>query len=165
MREYQKTKNNPYLLPHCLYMRVLYIIRDYGRLKSEAQGALCGAEGDGALCHADTKGKLCRGNTNGADNACESGTSCPAYNRDLQICPAYIKGILCKEKKGACSLVCAGEARAIEEALGLIPEFFREPVLNNIIYGCRYPLGADERTFRRYKQRFVYYVAKCLALV
>ena len=153
MREYQKTKNNPYLLPHCLYMRVLYIIRDYGRLKSEAQGALCGAEGDGTndmSCHVDK------------DSA--SNMSCRVYNRDLQVCPAYLKGILCKEKKGACSLVCAGEAGAIEEALGLIPEFFREPVLNNIIYGCRYPLGADERTFRRYKQRFVYYVAKCLAL-
>ena len=35
MRNYQKVKNNPYLLPHNLYMRVLYIIKDYDRLKEE----------------------------------------------------------------------------------------------------------------------------------
>ena len=33
-REYQKNKNNPYLLPHNLYMRVLYIVRDYDRIKA-----------------------------------------------------------------------------------------------------------------------------------
>ena len=34
-RNYQPTKNNPYWLPHNVYMRVLYIIRDYPRMKSE----------------------------------------------------------------------------------------------------------------------------------
>ncbi len=37
MKEYQPVKNNPYRLPHNLYMRVLYHIRDYDRLKSERQ--------------------------------------------------------------------------------------------------------------------------------
>lgn len=35
MSEYQKTKNNPYLLPKTLYYRVLWLIRDYERLKAE----------------------------------------------------------------------------------------------------------------------------------
>lgn len=35
MREYQTVKNNAYHLPHNLYMQVLYIIRDYDRLKEE----------------------------------------------------------------------------------------------------------------------------------
>ena len=39
-RNYQITKNNPYLLPHNLYMRVLYIIRDYDRMKDEYQEIL-----------------------------------------------------------------------------------------------------------------------------
>lgn len=33
MRNYQSKKNNPYLLPHNLYMRMLYLIKDYERLK------------------------------------------------------------------------------------------------------------------------------------
>ena len=37
MRNYQRTRNNPYLLPHHLYMRTLYIIRDYERLKQKAE--------------------------------------------------------------------------------------------------------------------------------
>lgn len=37
MGEYQRKRNNPYRLPHNLYMRVLYIIRDYDRLRSERQ--------------------------------------------------------------------------------------------------------------------------------
>ena len=37
MRHYQKKRNNPYILPHNLYMSVLYIIRDYERLKSERE--------------------------------------------------------------------------------------------------------------------------------
>lgn len=35
MRNYQRQKNNPYLLPHNVYMQVLYLIRDYERLKEE----------------------------------------------------------------------------------------------------------------------------------
>ena len=33
-REYQPRKNNPYLLPHNVYMQTLYVIRDYPRLKA-----------------------------------------------------------------------------------------------------------------------------------
>lgn len=40
LKEYQRKRNNPYRLPHNLYMRVLYLIRDYDRLKSERQEIL-----------------------------------------------------------------------------------------------------------------------------
>ena len=40
MRDYQAVTNNPYLLPHHLYMRTLYIIRDYDRLKEKAEKLL-----------------------------------------------------------------------------------------------------------------------------
>ena len=33
--DYQKTKNNPYLLPKNLYSEVKYMIKDYSRLKGE----------------------------------------------------------------------------------------------------------------------------------
>lgn len=35
MRDYQRKKNNPYLLPRYLYSEVKYIIKDYERLKKE----------------------------------------------------------------------------------------------------------------------------------
>ena len=38
-RNYQHTKNNPHWLPHNVYMRVIYIVRDYDRMKQE-QSAL-----------------------------------------------------------------------------------------------------------------------------
>lgn len=37
MREYQRKRNNPYRLPHNLYMRALYMIRDYDRIKADRQ--------------------------------------------------------------------------------------------------------------------------------
>ena len=37
MKEYQRKRNNPYQLPHNVYMRVLYHIRDYERMKAERQ--------------------------------------------------------------------------------------------------------------------------------
>lgn len=40
MRNYQKQKNNPYKLPHNLYMRMLYLVRDYERIRSEREDIL-----------------------------------------------------------------------------------------------------------------------------
>lgn len=48
MRHYQCKKNNPYHLPHNLYMRMLYLIRDYSRLQEERMDIiLSGGAGDG----------------------------------------------------------------------------------------------------------------------
>lgn len=40
MRDYQRKKNNPYKLPHNLYMRMLYLVRDYERIKAERANIL-----------------------------------------------------------------------------------------------------------------------------
>ena len=40
MRNYQRTKSNPYLLPHNVYMICLYLVRDYERIKSEMDDIL-----------------------------------------------------------------------------------------------------------------------------
>ena len=42
VREYQKKKNNPYHLPHELYMQVLYLVRDYARVKAARDDILHG---------------------------------------------------------------------------------------------------------------------------
>lgn len=40
MRDYQPHKNNPYWLEPSLYKRVLYIVRDYSRMKKKYQEVL-----------------------------------------------------------------------------------------------------------------------------
>lgn len=40
MRNYQLKKNNPYKLPHNLYMRMLYLVRDYERIRSEREDVI-----------------------------------------------------------------------------------------------------------------------------
>lgn len=40
MRDYQPTKNNPYILPHALYMQVVWLIRDYDRMREEYESSL-----------------------------------------------------------------------------------------------------------------------------
>lgn len=35
MRDYQRKKNNPYKLPHFLYKRMLYLVKDYERIRAE----------------------------------------------------------------------------------------------------------------------------------
>lgn len=42
MKEYQSKRNNPYYLPHDLYMQVIYAIRGYDRLKRERGDILAG---------------------------------------------------------------------------------------------------------------------------
>lgn len=126
MRNYQRKKNNPYLLPHNLYMRTVYLIKDYDRLKQrekELREIYPGLSFD---------------NSPKAKNKFSSAL----------------------EKNVEELIEISTEIKAIEDALDSIPPFFRKPVMDNIKSGCRYPLGADERTFRRYKQRFIYEVAK-----
>lgn len=43
MRDYQRQKNNPYKLPHNLYMRMLYLVRDYERIRSEREDIINGS--------------------------------------------------------------------------------------------------------------------------
>ena len=49
MRDYQRRKNNKYYLPKSVYHRTLWVIRDYERMKEEAESMLVcgGAQNDG----------------------------------------------------------------------------------------------------------------------
>lgn len=42
-RDYQRSKNNPWILPYNLYRQTLYAIRDYERLKEEYEDMLTGS--------------------------------------------------------------------------------------------------------------------------
>ena len=54
---------------------------------------------------------------------------------------------------------------AIEQALLKIPSEYRKGLIDNIIYKAWYPDDASTRTYRRWKQRFIYYVAENLDYV
>ena len=92
MRNYQPQKNNPYKLPHNLYMRMLYLIRDYDRMK----------------------------------------TSSGSHT----------------------------ELDAVDHALHSIPKEYRLGVWNNVCYRTPYPADAGEATYKRWRCRFIYNLAK-----
>ena len=127
MRDYQRQKNNPYLLPKTLYRRVLAVIRDYDRQKDEIDDILFGT-GEHDSSGGGRVGKPVEG----------------AAIRLLQY---------------------SGDVEAVEKALDVIPEEYRRAVLDNIRYGNYFPDNAAYRTWLRYRQRFIYEVAKRLNLV
>ena len=54
MRNYQQKKNNPYKLPHNLYMRMLYLVRDYERIRSEREDILNASPAPDGTPHSGT---------------------------------------------------------------------------------------------------------------
>ncbi len=124
MREYQKQKNNPYKLPHNLYMRMLYLVRDYDRIKSEREDILNASPALDGTPHS------------GIGNPTES------------------KGIKLAGLKDYC--------KAIDEALNFLPAEYRRGVWNNICYQYPYPVDASESTYKRWRCRFIYQLAKNL---
>lgn len=52
------------------------------------------------------------------------------------------------------------DMKAVEEALNLLPEEYRNGVWNNIVKNERYPDDANPKTYRRYKQTFIWHVAR-----
>jgi len=54
------------------------------------------------------------------------------------------------------------DMKAVEQALILIPEEYRDGVMDNLVYGLRYPGDAGRSTYWRWKQKFMYSVAKNL---
>lgn len=97
MRNYQPQKNNPYKLPHNLYMQMLYLVRDYNRLV-------------------------------------ENGIRPEA-------------------------------TAAVDRALQVVPTEYRRGVWDNIVYCAAYPMDAGEATYKRWRCRFIYNIAKNLKLV
>jgi len=107
MRNYQRKRNNPYRLPHNVYMQTLYIIRDRDRLQRELQ-----------------------------------------HIREAPEMEAVSERI-----------------RAIDEGIASVPEEYRQGVFRSIAYGDPYPITAGEATWRRWRSRMAYYVAKNLKLL
>lgn len=127
MRNYQRQKNNPYKLPHNLYMRMLYLVRDYERIKSERADILCSSPAHDGQPHT------------GLGN------------------PTETKGIKLAMLDDECS--------AVERAIESIPPEYRKGVLRSINDNERYPITASESTFRKYKYKLTYNLAKNLGKI
>lgn len=102
MRHYQRKKDNPYQLPHNVYMQCLYLIRDYDRLRKMLHSV--------AVNESQTK-------------------------------------------------VIELRCEAIEQALVVVPPEYHSGVLDNIMYGCGYPIDASHTTYGNWRRRFIYQLA------
>ena len=124
MRNYQQKKNNPYKLPHNLYMRMLYLVRDYERIRSEREDILNASPAPDGTPH--------------------SGTGNPTEQKAIKLA-----GL-------------GDNCSAIEQALRVVPPEYRKGVYDNICYRSPYPTDAGEATYKRWRCRFIYEVAKNL---
>lgn len=124
MRDYQRQKNNPYKLPRNLYMRMLYLVRDYERLKSERDDILNSSPPSDGLPH--------------------SGIGNPTENKAIKLA------------------ALGDKCDAIDKALETVPPEYRKAVRDNICFRSPYPIFAGETTFKRWRCRFIYEVAKNL---
>jgi len=69
------------------------------------------------------------------------------------------------ERKALRMAVISSDIKAVEQALVTVPHEYQGGVWDNVIYRARYPDDADISTYKRWKQRFIYYVAWNLTLV
>ena len=120
-REYQRKHNNPYVLPHNLYMHILYLVRDYDRMKAQLSDILFSSQAPDGM----PKGTQ---------------TGDPTANKAVQTSFSNI------------------QIDAIEKALAMVPVEYRKGVFDQIRYGGWFPFDADPSTYRRWKQRFLYWV-------
>lgn len=124
MKEYQPKKNNRYHLPNNLYMRTLYLIRDYDRMKEVYVNLPWESP--------EPPDGQPRGGVGGK--------------------PTEVKGVR--------RAVLFAELEAIEQATMIIPEEYRKEVFLNVKNKEPYPIYANYSTWRRYRQKFIYQVAK-----
>jgi len=141
-REHQREKNNPYLLPHNLYMRVLYIIRDYARVKEEYHAILQSSPAPRITSGYDARGRYVSEMMPGS-----GGVSDPTMEKAMRLA------------------VISSELHAVEQALLMVKAEYRDGVMANITEGAHFPKGAGVSTYRRWKQRYAYYVAKKLKFI
>lgn len=128
MRHYQPKRNNPYRLPHNVYMQCLYAVRDYDRIRKERDDLLYASP-----LH------------DGQPTA--PGAPDPVANTVM--------------RRSALDKMCED----VEQALILVPPEYRKGIMDNILYGASYPLDAGEATYKRWRCKLIYFVAKNKNLV
>lgn len=54
---------------------------------------------------------------------------------------------------------------AVDQALLQIPEEYRKGIIGHMLYKTPYPIDAGEATYKRWRCRFIYYIAKNLSYI
>ena len=128
MRDYQRQRENPYLLPEYLYKSIKYAIKDYDRILQERLDIL----------HSSPSPRF--------DTPKGTDVSSPTDSKALRLA-ALSKQLEC-----------------IDQALVQVPHEYRRGVFNEARYGGGFPGDAGIATYKRWKQRFVYWTAKNMKL-
>lgn len=107
MRNYQRQKNNPYKLPHNLYMRMLYLVRDYERIRSEREDILQSSPAPDGVPHTGTGNPT----EQKAIKLAMLGRECEAVTNAIEtIPPEYRKGVLRSIRNNERYPITAGES-------------------------------------------------------
>ena len=157
MRNYQPQKNNPFWLPHDIYMRVQYIISGYDRMKRERENIIH-ASVSNYTTYVDANGVESRqffihgGNT--GDPTGEKALKLAALDNDLHAID------------GACSEICVELKRCVNDAFNPLKAYWSYDYYN-YMHIRRGPddLGPSRRTWNRYKTRLSWKIAKKIKLI
>ena len=134
-KEWQQKKLKEYVLPKTVYYQALWAVRDLERMR-------------------ETLIEL--------NEDVEEGLNGIAFDRKI----GNTNTISMPTEKKAIRLVDLEEKiKNIENAINLMPEEYQKGVLNNVINKELYDNSAHENTWKKWKQRFIYNVAKNLGLI
>lgn len=99
MKEYQRLKNNKYLLPHAVYIQTLWKIRDYYRLKEVSDELIYGSGGLDGM-------PRCKELNDKTSKVAEKRER---YIKDISLIDNELKLIPCEYQKGVWNSIMFGE--------------------------------------------------------
>lgn len=138
-RHYQPKKKNPFRLPHNVYMQCYYAVKDYERVKSERLEVLHGSSASYSTYTQNIGGKDVECRQYGLGSGRISDTTADKAERLVAL---------------------SAQCEDVEQAIIQVPDEYRKGVLDGILYGCGYPCDADPETYRRWRRKFLFFVAK-----
>ena len=133
---YQNKKNNPYLMEHSLYKRMAAMILDYPRMRAEIEDALYGRN----LIDAPSK---------------KSGSGNPTENKAIRVV----------QNSAECHAIEQAAIQINSEYYAKNPKFNALEAFENYnLFSC-WLSGAHYNTYRKFKNKFCWRVAKKLGFL
>ena len=126
MSKIYNPKKGVYAVPDTVYLRMVYLVKDYPRMCMTADSLL---------------------------DATPPQTETPEIQRQ--------RNIKATETNNLKYAAIMSDIRDVEAALtATVPPESQKAILHAIINNTRYPIDKDRRTYTRYKQHFIYELAK-----
>lgn len=146
-KEYIRKTPKDYSLPPSLYMRVLSTVRDYPRIKQDISDVLYGGSSaiyNDEFAKVDKQGKI---------------------KIERAIMPKARNVSNVTENKAIRISLKVDTICAIDDALMMIPEEYREYIFRNVVYKKPYPNYASKNTWSINRMKFLYFVAQNLGFL